>query len=223
MYGSPGTVIEIVYDRGPLDGDLPEYVIVEFPGYCGPPWMETEPKWVPIPTVQRLCDQKSCQRCVMEFVPLALAYGYTLHSFQGMNVGKCSNIPYIIGEPGNRGFEGINPGIFYTLLSRATHIGSKDDRTKSAIFLDGPNMTGDRIRDLTHSLNGGKGRGKEYEKVAKRRKWVEYLTKHIITIQLSEADKNTLIEWATQSEINPKQVRCIIDWVNWRTTHSVNY
>jgi hypothetical protein len=40
--GAVVTVKEIVFnkDENPLDGTLPQYIIVDFPDYCGPPWIE---------------------------------------------------------------------------------------------------------------------------------------------------------------------------------------
>jgi len=44
--GAIGYVIAIVYEHGksPNDGDLPLYVAVRFPGYCGPAWYPEHPK-----------------------------------------------------------------------------------------------------------------------------------------------------------------------------------
>jgi hypothetical protein len=67
---------------------------------------------------------------VREHIPLALAYGKTLHTLQGQNVGpagpECPEnaIQKIIVDPGTRKFEGVNVGLFYQLLSRATTIGN---------------------------------------------------------------------------------------------------
>ena len=43
--GAIGTVKEIVYtlNKSPIDDDLPEFVLVEFTQYCGPPWMTDKP------------------------------------------------------------------------------------------------------------------------------------------------------------------------------------
>ena len=42
--GACGTVVEIVFAKGdnPNHGDLPQYVIVDFPNYCGPCWDKKE-------------------------------------------------------------------------------------------------------------------------------------------------------------------------------------
>lgn len=44
--GAIGTVMEIVFaqDKNPIDGEQPEFVIVEFVQYCGPPWISENPK-----------------------------------------------------------------------------------------------------------------------------------------------------------------------------------
>jgi len=44
--GAVGTVKEIVFGEGkdPNNGDLPEYVVVDFPQYCGPTWDENNKK-----------------------------------------------------------------------------------------------------------------------------------------------------------------------------------
>jgi hypothetical protein len=65
---SIGVVKEIVFnkDENPLDGTLPEYVIVKFPDYCGHPWIPDKPKWVPIPPVELNCQSHCCN---VQFIP----------------------------------------------------------------------------------------------------------------------------------------------------------
>ena len=43
----------------------------------------------------------------------------------------------IVGDTGTRQFESINPGLFYTLLSKATTFGEEKKPETSAIFLKG--------------------------------------------------------------------------------------
>ena len=65
----------------PYDGDLPLYIrIVYFPQYCGPSWIQNEPKYVPISFVQKSC-MHSC--CNIQYLSLALGYRKTGHTFQG--------------------------------------------------------------------------------------------------------------------------------------------
>ena len=59
----------------------------------------------------------------------------------------------IVGDPGTRQFESINPGLFYTLISRATTFGEEKTRNISNIF-KGTNMNIERVKDITKCKNG---------------------------------------------------------------------
>jgi hypothetical protein len=216
--GSIGTVKEIVFNKNsnPLDGTQPEYVIVDFPQYCGPQWMESEKTWVPIPVVEMNCSKRCCQ---LQYIPLSLAYAKTCHTFQGQSVGKNCPISCIIVQPGTRDFEGKCPGLFYVFLSRATDIGSQEDRSTSAIFFEGPEMNSDRIRDLTHSLTTGR----EYAKVTKRKQWSNHLYRNLITPKISKQQKKDLIQWCKRTKVSEKDVKEILQDPRWRKSHMLNY
>jgi len=132
--GSIGTVKEIVFERdeNPLDGTLPQYVLVDFPEYCGPPWLKDKPKWVPIPPVELQCQSHCCN---VKFIPLTLAYAKTGHTFQGQSAGPGHVIPCIIIQPGSSKMEKLCPGLLYMLLSRGSTIGTPECRLTSSIFL----------------------------------------------------------------------------------------
>ena len=91
------------------------------------------------------CKKPRCT-CSRKYIPLTLAFGKTVHTFQGQSVGPVKEgqppnaIQYIIVDPGERGFEGMNPGLFYTILSRIT--------TLRAIYFTGKNMNTNRIMFL---------------------------------------------------------------------------
>ena len=74
------------------------------------------------------------------YMPLSLAFGKTIHSFQGASVGKTApgrpdnDFKRIVGDPGTRQFESINPSLFYTLLSRETTFGEERKTATSTIF-----------------------------------------------------------------------------------------
>ena len=55
----------------------------------------------------------------------------------------------LVGDPGTRNFEANNPGLFYTLLSRATTLGEEGKPESSAIFFQGVNMISLRIDKIT--------------------------------------------------------------------------
>ena len=150
-----GTVVDIVFrpNENPNHGDLPLYILVDFHQYRGPVYIEGQPTLVPIPTVQKLCNKHKC--CKREFVPLKLAFGKTIHTFQGQNAGPVAKgqppnaVQCIICDPGTRQFEGICPGLFYTVLTRATTLGEEDDHLSSALYFRSKNMNKDRITNIT--------------------------------------------------------------------------
>jgi hypothetical protein len=90
-----GTVQEIVYlkDKSPLDGTLPQFIIGDFPDYCGPQWITDKPKWILIPFVNIPCSNHCC---TVNFIPLSLAYAETGHTVQTQSAGPKHAIPYII-------------------------------------------------------------------------------------------------------------------------------
>ena len=104
-------VKEIVFKKGesPLDGTLPQYVIVDFLEYCGPEWIKNQ---LPIPPVELQC-QSHC--CSVKFVPLSLAYEKTGHTFQGQSAGLGHAIPCIIIQPRSSKMEKIALD-YYTCL-----------------------------------------------------------------------------------------------------------
>jgi hypothetical protein len=96
--GSVGKVIEIIYEKNtsPLDGTLPELVIVDIPTYRGPPWIPDKPTWIPVPPIKTKCMRHCCE---YSFIPLSLAYAKTGHTFQGQNIGPNHAIRCIIVHP----------------------------------------------------------------------------------------------------------------------------
>ena len=172
--GSIGTVLDVVFKPGesPNTGNQPIYVLVHFELYTGPPFLEDHPKAVPIVAVNVLCNHRCC--CNRTFIPLKLAFGKTVHTFQGQNAGpvdegKPTNpVQRIICDPGTRSFEGINVGLLYTILSRATTLGTPDENENyqnSAIYFIGNNMNRARVENITQQANGN-----PYVKVVKKTK-----------------------------------------------------
>jgi hypothetical protein len=73
-------------------------------------------------------------------MPLKLFFAKTVHTFQQSNVGlvapsqQQNPIQRLIIDLGTRQFEGNNPRLTYTALSRATQLGDPDDIMTSALF-----------------------------------------------------------------------------------------
>ena len=92
-----------------------------------------------------------------------------------MPVGRIPNaIQKIIIDPGTRQLEGINGGLFYTMLSRGTTLGDRFDKMSSAIYFEESNFSWKRFENVTTKDNKG-----ELHKVAGlRATWVKYLHDH---------------------------------------------
>jgi len=85
--------------------------------------------------------------------------------------GKIPNAtPRIIGDPDIRAVEGKATGFFYTLASRATSFGDSTG-LGSAIYFIGPNLTKERIQNLTLKTNTNT----TLINVQRREAWVQHL------------------------------------------------
>jgi hypothetical protein len=196
-HGSRGTVIDIVFALGesPNNNDLPLYVLVDFPQYCGPAFDIQHPTFVPVASVKMPCKFRNC--CDRTFIPLRLAYAQTLHTFQGQNAGPTmpgqppNSISCIICDPGTRLFESKCVGLFYTLLSRITSLGDDSDKFSSTIYFIGDNMTPARILDITRTK-----KDELYHNAFLRHRFVTYLNNNMHTSRLSGKEREDLFEWA---------------------------
>ena len=84
-----------------------------------------------------------------------IAWARTIHLFQGLQAGQNYPIKKIIADPGSLDFEKIYPGIFYTLLSRVSTIGSNARASKdSALYFIGSNMCEHRVTNLCTNKDG---------------------------------------------------------------------
>ena len=211
-HGSIGTVEDIVYknDESPKLGDQPAYVLVNFYQYCGKQLLPSSKHSVPIvPTTVRC--KIGC--CVRTYMPLSLAYGKTVHTFQGQSVGPVppgrpeNAIQRIIVEPGNRQFEGNNVGLFYTTASRPTTIGTPDNKLSSAIYFDGPDFSRKRITNLTRDNSG-----KLYRKAQLRQAWVKYMKNNSQNRrQYTKAEMEHLFAWVAKTRYTNAELQKIIE------------
>lgn len=211
FHGSLGIVRDIVYNPGsaPNGDDFPAYVLVEFYQYCGLDLIPGMPQLVPVVAVEVRCKKGCCGRTYM---PLALAYGKTAHTFQGQNVGPVSEgrpenmIKKIIVDPGKRAFEGQNVGLFYQLLSRATTIGNREDKMSSAIYFAGDNFSRKRFQNLAM-----KTEKEMYKKAALRKDWVDYLRQNEVPKgQWLAEEMDELFKWVNDTRIDSPQLENII-------------
>ena len=147
--GAVGKVVDIVYKDGRRSTDDPPpptyVVLVRFPGYRGPPYINEDPTVVPIVPVSRSTDC-AC-RCKRLQVPLRLAWGTTIHKCQGMTVGAGEAFRYVVVHPGDHGFEARNPGALFVALSRAKSAGG-EGRDPDFAFHEDVLINNDRIRPV---------------------------------------------------------------------------
>ena len=122
---------------------------VDLDEYIGPTWDKNNKTHVPIPLFDVPCDRRDANCCTMKSIPLDLSFARTLHKFQGKAVGPDHPMKYMIFEPGTSTFEGNNPGLLYTGLSRATTLGN-GNINESALYLTGTNANEDRFCNLVH-------------------------------------------------------------------------
>ena len=232
-HGTIGKVVDIVYinSKGPhhegtATDKLPEYVLVDFPQYCGPSMYandksitseerEKRKTWVAIPMVETRCKHNMCTRLYM---PLSLAFAKSIHSFQGATVGPTppgrpeNTFLQIVADPGTRQFESTTNGLFYTLLSRVTTIGDMKDLTKSAIFFIGDNMNSKRIKKINRKKSAT-GHGEYYEYVKHLHRWVDNLDQNAMA-EASQNDIDSIIEWTNDMMREPVERKEFAKWVN---------
>ncbi len=152
------------------------------------------------------------------FLPLSLASSKTGHTFQGQNVGPEHAIPCIVVQPGFLKMEHLCPGLLYMFMSRATTIGTKGDRSQSAIFFITNDLTRERIQRLLHTKQG-----KLCTFVERRAAWIKYLHKHLVQRSFSKEEKENIISWAESVQVQPETVKKIIEDTAWRESNSLNY
>lgn len=205
--GAMGTVVDIVYNEGesPNAGHLPRYVLVKFPSYIGKPFIQTNPKVVPIVPLQRQCNKFCCEQ---QFIPLRLCFAKTIHSFQGQQAGPVKQgrpenpIQRLVIDLGPRQFESKQAGLSYTAFTRPTTAGNDNDMTSSALYFSGPHMNPARILNIAYSQKTGD----IYTAVKNRSRWVKYLQSNKIQTSFSHNRIHSIFEWANNFKASPQQI-----------------
>jgi len=197
-HGARGKVLDIVYhpEQFPPD-DLPLYVLLDIPEYCGPSFIPNAPNVVPIAPITVRCNLHCCYRTYM---PLRLAFAQTIHTFQGQNAGPVEKdqppnaIQKIICDPSTRKFEGNCVGLLYTLLSHVTTLGNLHDKFSSAIYFTGTNMNTERVLNITQNEKGNM-----YTMAQRRQIHVTHLQKHEHDGQMDTNTQTKILEWTKKN------------------------
>ena len=165
---------------------------------------------IPIPITEYGCSRsKAC--CTRRFLPLVLAYGRTIHKFQGQSAGpvdkgKIENMySCIVCDPDEKRFEGSSLGLLYTAVSRGTTLGDKDG-TNSAVYFDGKDFKEDRIRQLYKC----KDSDKDYALAEKHDDWVALLKQNTRDFDLAFGDGTSklkdILHWASNNTVGDNEL-----------------
>jgi len=205
--GSMATVKDIVFENNtsPLKGDFPSYIILDIDDYCGPPWFEDHPTFVPITPLRTSCKHNCCS---MNSITLTLAEARTLHKFQGNEAGPNFPIEAIVCDIGDIKTEANNTGFTNTAIGRAATLGMGNIE-ESAFYLTGT-PTESRLRDIVHKRSSR--RKLKYDGVRYRDNWVAYLNQNQIksTAYISDDEVKKLEEWFQRTTISEHQLEEII-------------
>ena len=92
--GTRGKLIGIVYAKGHPVGTFPEAMVCHFEDYCGPPFYDHEPKWVPI---LPMTDWKQGTHMMRQQFPLVAGYALSVNKAQGLTV-KEGVVIHLVGS-----------------------------------------------------------------------------------------------------------------------------
>ena len=156
-------------------------------------------------------------------IPLKLAYAKSIHTFQGQSAGPTepgrprNAVQRIICDAGSSSFENLCPGLLYSLLSRATTLGTTLNALDSAIYFTG-NFSENRVLNM-----GRKKDGTLYKIVAMRDIWVQQLKQYTVKSTLANKDRHKLLSWMKQTRYKPDFLIKLIESSSWRQHKGVNY
>jgi ATP-dependent exoDNAse (exonuclease V) alpha subunit len=110
--GAKGIVRDIVYRDGDTVHDMPAFVMIEWPDYFGPAFLNEagKEKWIPMPPMTFHDEDHKHSRTQL---PLRLAYAMTVHKAQGQTLDK------VVVDLGS---SERSLGLTFVALSRVRHI-----------------------------------------------------------------------------------------------------
>ena len=138
-------------------------VLLNFPGYTGPPFLSDHPKLIPLVPVERKIEC-FCGFCRHTQIYLKLGWASTIHRCQGMTIGANEINRYIVIHQGSKMFESRTPGALFVALSQAKSAGEK---SSGPDFAWHPSLLINEAR-ICHVVNTPttKDRGAEVKRIA---------------------------------------------------------
>jgi len=114
--GAIGKVIAILYPKDMKPPDFPDAVVIDFPSYKGPAWIDQHKTWIPVSVMDVRCESNCCSRTGFPLMP---GYAITIAKSQGMSIGETKNASHVrIKLQQKKIMEQLNLGTTYTALSR---------------------------------------------------------------------------------------------------------
>jgi hypothetical protein len=86
------------------------------------------------------------------------------------------------------------------------------------IIFVGDELTKERIKNLTKTKSG-----ELCHKIKRRTRWINYLKKNKLHVDISEHNKNDLINWEARTTFSKRTVKRIIQDDIWRMCENINY
>ena len=110
--GAIGNVVGLAFRESEIPpSSLPDCVLVRFPKYCGPVFLENGPNSVPIAPIERLLHCRC--RCARAMRPIDPSLGITLRKIHGMTCGTGSDAERVVVHPATPSFGKSHPGGLY--------------------------------------------------------------------------------------------------------------
>lgn len=135
-----------------------------------------------------------------------------MHKFQGLTAGPVDEgrIPNmyecIICDPGPNKFERINPGLLYTVASRATTFGDENGKNSALYFTGNDMKQKSRIMNIDRNITGEMCDTAKY-----RKKWTARMAENHKDNITTWKEQQMMFTWAQKTRYDKNQLQTSID------------